>query len=142
MIWCCMMLRLLIKTVIRLENCIPKACINVRASGVIYGRLAGWDAALKLARKADRLVWVGDGSAISNGKVRRAYEALSILEQNSEHPLTEQIRIAYNKFSNKTGKVLEELAECNIGGAPRYEHATAAQILGQLAPMGMFDKLL
>lgn len=96
---------------------------------------------LKMYRQANHMVWVGDGSLISNTKIARAYEALSIIEQNAEVPLMNKMVLIYNKFSNKTGKALVENAPKTIGGAPRYEHATTEQILKQLSAMTMFDEI-
>lgn len=98
--------------------------------------------ALKIYRMASKLVWVGDGSELSNGKLYRAYEALSMLEQNSDVTLTDRIHLIYNKFSNKTSRGLTDVDIKNIGGAPRYEHALSAQVVGQLCKMDMFDKLM
>jgi len=87
------------------------------------------------------VVWTGDGSATSNTKIYRAFQALTIMEQNQDLPLTSRISLIYNKFSNKTGKALEESGLKNVGGAPRFEHATTEQVLKQLSPKDMFDKL-
>lgn len=95
----------------------------------------------KIYRHAHALVWVGDGSEISNEKLCRVYQALSILEQNEESPLTNRIKFVYNKFSNKTGKVVDIAGIKRIGGAPRFEHATTIQVVEQLASMSMFELL-
>ncbi len=97
---------------------------------------------LKIFRQAHTLVWVGDGSQISNGKVQRAHQALSIAEQGSDSPLTNRLCFIYNKFSNKTSRTIEGINFRSIGGAPRYEHAGTEQVLEQLSKMEMFDKLL
>lgn len=96
---------------------------------------------LNLFRQTHALVWVGDGSEISNCKIARTYEALATVDQSVEIPLTNRLLLVYNKFSNKTGKALTDIGITNIGGAPRYEHAGVQQILEQLAPMQMFDKI-
>ena len=98
--------------------------------------------ALKIYRKAHTLVWVGDGSEISNGKLFRAYNALNIIEQNAESPIPNRMVLVYNKFSNKTNKTLNEIGIKNIGGAPRFEHATSAQVLEQLSSKDMFDAIM
>lgn len=97
---------------------------------------------LEVYRRASTLVWVGDGSEISNAKISRAFTAISTLEQTADIPLTGRIALLYNKFSSKTGRTLEELGVKTAGGAPKYEHATTAQVLGQLASMDVFDRLL
>ena len=94
-----------------------------------------------LLRQTNAVVWIGDGSDISNAKLVRAYQALTILEQQEDLPLTSRISLIYNKFSNKTSSTIEGAELRNIGGAPRYEHATIQQVLGQLAGLLIFDKI-
>ena len=96
---------------------------------------------MEVYRQAHTWVWVGDGSEISNQKITRSIAAISTWEKASDLPLTNKLALLYNKFSNKAGETLD-IGVKTIGGAPRYEHATTAQVLGQLAAMGIFDKLL
>ena len=98
--------------------------------------------ALKVLRQMHSIVWVGDGSDVSNTKLYRAFTALSTMEQNADSPLINRIQLIYNKFSNKTSKTLDEIGIKNIGGNPRFEHATTAMVLGQVAPKEMFDRLV
>ena len=97
---------------------------------------------LKLYREARDIVLVGDGSELSNSKIRKAHEALSIMEQNADAPLTNRMSLMYNKVSSKTGQTVNIQGLREIGGAPKYERATTAQILAQLAPMDLYNKLL
>ncbi len=97
---------------------------------------------LNLYRKAHSIVWVSDGSELSNSKLYRAYNAMNIMEQNADSPLTNRLVLVYNKFSNKTSKALNEIGVKHIGGVPRFEHATTKQVLGQLAKMDMFEKIM
>lgn len=97
---------------------------------------------LKILRQTHSIIWVGDGSEISNSKLIRAYSALSIIEQNEDVPLLNRISLIYNKFSNKTSKALDDLGIKTIGGNPRFEHATTAMVIGQIAPKEMFEKIL
>lgn len=97
---------------------------------------------LKIYRKTQEIVLVGDGSEISNNKLRRAHEALSIIEQSADAPLTRRLNFIYNKVSSKTGQTIGIEGIRELGGAPKYERATTAQILGQLAPMDLFDQIL
>lgn len=98
--------------------------------------------ALKVYRKAHTIVWVGDGSELSNSKLFRAFNALNVLEQNADSPLPNRTVLIYNKFSNKTSKMLNEIGIKNIGGAPRFEHATSEQVLEQLSAKDMFDAIM
>lgn len=97
---------------------------------------------LKVYKMAHALVWVGDGSTESNMKIFRVYNALETLEANADSKTTESLCLIYNKFSSKTSRVLEAIDAKNVGGAPKYEHATTVQVLQQLSAMDMFDKIL
>lgn len=97
--------------------------------------------ALKVYQKCNALVMVGDGSEISNLKTQRAFAALSTLERDSDAPVANRMKLLYNRFSNKTSKTID-LGIKNIGGAPRYEHASAAEVVRQLATLNVFDQIL
>lgn len=90
----------------------------------------------------EQIVMVGDGSQTSNVKTVRAYEALCILEQQFKKSITERMVIMYNKFSNKTCEVLNNISFKEIGGAPRYENASAEQIVSQLAQTDVYKALM
>ena len=97
---------------------------------------------LKVYKQAHSVVWVGDGSEISNTKIQRAFNAFSIMEQNEESPLVNRLCLVYNKFSNKSGKTVGDIELRNVGGAPVYMHASTKQVIDQLATMTLFDNLL
>ena len=97
---------------------------------------------VKAYKQAHAVVWVGDGSELSSSKIQRAFTAVSILEQNADAPLTNRLGLIYNKFSNKTGKTVGDIGIREIGGAPRYDHASVEQILNQLSAMEMFEKII
>ena len=96
---------------------------------------------LTILRQTHAVVFVSDGSEIANSKLFRAYEALFVLEQDNDSSIMNRLTLVYNKFSNKSGKVLKDFSVRNIGGAPRYEHATTVQVLEQLSKMEMFEKI-
>ncbi len=98
--------------------------------------------ALNIYRKAHTIVWVGDGSEISNNKLFRAFNALSTIEQNADSPIPNRIVLLYNKFSNKTSKMVTEIGIKDIGGAPRFEYATSKQVVEQLSLKEMFDAIM
>ena len=90
---------------------------------------------------AHGIVFVGDGSECSNMKIFRAFNALRTMEEGAEETIANRIVLLYNKFSNKTSKALTDVDIRNIGGAPRYEHATIAQVLEHLSQLSEFDKI-
>lgn len=97
---------------------------------------------MDIYRQAHAAVWVGDGSEISNIKLQRAYEALCLMEQNSEEMLSRRLCLVYNRFSSKAGRTAQGIDIKNIGGIPVYVHADARQVVEQIAPMSMFDKII
>lgn len=97
---------------------------------------------LMIYRQAHGFAWVGDGTEVSNIKIQRAYEALLIVEKNEDACLTDRICLIYNKFSNKTGKTVEDAEIKNAGGAPVYMHASTKQVIEQLAQMNMFENIV
>lgn len=98
--------------------------------------------ALKIYRKGHTVVWVGDGLETSNSKLFRAFNALNTIEQNADSPIPNRLVLAYNKFSNKTSKMLSDIGVKTIGGVPRFEHATSSQVLEQLSINEMFDVIM
>lgn len=97
---------------------------------------------IKLFKQSHAVVWVGDGTEVSNVKIQRAYNALAIKEQNAEAPLTNRLSLIYNKFSNKSSKTVGDIGLKNIGGAPVYAHAATKQIIEQISAMNMFDNII
>lgn len=93
-------------------------------------------------RQARALVWVSDGSEVANRKLHRAYKSLEICELNEDFPLTNRLCLAYNRFSSKTGRQIEDLPVKSIGGAPRFENRTTEQVVRELAKSEMFGHLV
>ena len=97
---------------------------------------------LSIYRLAHGIAVIGDGSDISNTKIVRAYAALNTMEQKQDAPLTGRMSLIYNKFSNKSSKALGDMGLRNLGGAPRYEHASTEQVMNQLSMLDAFDKII
>jgi Flp pilus assembly CpaE family ATPase len=96
--------------------------------------------AMEIFKQSTAIVFVSDGSEISNIKFMRAYNAIEILDERADVPLLPRLAVFYNKFSNKTGKTLDDVAR-SIGGAPKYDHATTEQVISQLVGLGVFQKI-
>lgn len=91
--------------------------------------------------KSRVVVMVGNGSETSNMKIKSAYSALTMMDQNSDVAMTGRFALIYNRFSSKTGNMIEDIDIRNVGGAPVYANATCQQVAKQLKQMDMFDKL-
>ena len=97
--------------------------------------------ALQIWERSHAVVLVGDGSAESNAKAKRVYDALTILDKNSDSRLTNRVAFLYNKVSSKDGHSAALPGVKVLGGAPKYAGAGVRQIVDQLASMGVFDNI-
>jgi len=95
-------------------------------------------AAIKYAKS---VVFVSDGSELSNNKFTRAYDSMAVLTQQNSISLLGRLVVFYNKFSNKSGKHIDIAGLRVIGGAPRYEQTTAERIIQNLADNEAFVEL-
>ena len=96
---------------------------------------------LGLLKNCGYIVLVGDGSETSNNKIHRALSSLQILEENEKLMILGRTHILYNKFSNKTGGVIQEYDSITLGGAPKYEHATAKVVMNALSELMVFEQI-
>ena len=97
---------------------------------------------LDVYRQANGLVWVSNGSETANGKIARAYQALSVLEEKNPSGLLMRLKIMYNQFSSKTGQTVGIEGVKELGGAPIYVHATTKQVVSQLANISVLDRII
>lgn len=94
-----------------------------------------------LSRSA-KVIFVSDGSEVSNIKLNRAFEALTIYSKQQEIPLLTNLSLIYNKFSNKTS-VMSNIENLNvIGGAQRFENASYKQIVDKLSSLDFIKKII
>ena len=97
---------------------------------------------VQLMKSTHNLVFVSDGSETANKKFERAFNALSIFEQQQDISLCSRISIMYNKFSSKFGQQIDNGSINMIGGVPKFEQATVSQLLNKIQDMQIFDKLI
>jgi hypothetical protein len=91
--------------------------------------------------KSTAAVIVSDGSETANLKLTQAVEAIKILEQQKDVSIQAKTTVLYNKFSNKTSFKLDSIGIRTIGGFPRFEYATAADVVNQLLSTGVFPQI-
>ncbi|MDR2088620.1 MAG: chromosome partitioning protein ParA [Clostridiales Family XIII bacterium] len=99
---------------------------------VIDVNLSVGDRILALFKLASKIVFVSDGTDVSNTKLTRAYDALQILESSRGVDAVGKAALFFNKFSNKTGKRPEIAALPDIGGTTKFEHMTTDQIIRKM----------
>lgn len=98
---------------------------------------------MKVIEQVHSWIWVSDGSDISRLKMYRTYKALAIREEKANNPQLGKLALIYNKFSNKTNKILDmdDVQIRMIGGNPRFEHATTEMVLDQLRAKDFLDAI-
>lgn len=97
---------------------------------------------VEVMKQAFRIVFVSDGTEISNTKLKKGIDALSIFEQQKELKLMPKVTLLYNKFASKTGQMLENADIKVLGGIPRLDGAETAMVVNHIAEMGVFDSFL
>ena len=95
----------------------------------------------KIMELADDIVLVLDGSEIGNSKFDRGYNVLKVLQDSGDIAFIGKLNLLYNQFSNKTCKKLVNLDIKEIGGIPRFEHATTEQVIESIANFEELDKI-
>lgn len=99
-------------------------------------------ASLEVMRRMHAIVLVGSGSAASNRKTERAYEALTALERGADRPLNKRVSILYNKLTKWESSAVACRNLRRLAGAPRYSGLSTEQLLSQLQQADVFDKIL
>ena len=95
----------------------------------------------KILEYSSKIVFVSDGTDISNMKLDRGLQTMRLWAQQKNEVLMSQAYLYYNKFSNKTSKAVQGLDLEELGGVPRFEHATTQQVIEQLINIPNFAKL-
>lgn len=88
------------------------------------------------------VVFVSDGSEIANSKFQRAVNSLREYERQHDLTMLVKASIIYNKFSNKTGKIIDDNEIRTIGGINRFEHATTSQVIDALMRNNTLDRII
>lgn len=96
----------------------------------------------QLYKTAHSVIWISDGEEISNSKIRKAFEAVTVLEKGNKFELTNRLNLIYNRFSSKSGTYLDDVDIKMAGGVPVYVHNDATQVVDQISNMGMFDNII
>ena len=96
---------------------------------------------LKILDECSTIVFVTDGSLVSNVKLERAVASLNVLEQQTDRKILMRCGILYNRFGSQTSRKvqIDEIKE--FGGISRYEGFDIAKLLQQIRVQPVFDAL-
>ena len=99
------------------------------------------DVAIQVMEKSSVTVLISDGTDLSNNKLLRAMDSIGLIEQSKNINITNKISILYNKFSNKSGKTINNENLRDIGGAPKYLNAPIDQVIDELSKSTIFEQV-
>lgn len=95
---------------------------------------------LTVYRQAHMLVWVTDGAPSSVFKVKRARDALSMLEGNAPERLLDRVCLIYNKAAREAAVPGTGLP-C-VGTLPKVRRQSEELVAEQLADADLFDEMI
>lgn len=90
---------------------------------------------------ADRIICVCDGSSVGNDKFSRFCEVLRIHEERSEKKILQKMSLLYNRFSSRTGHMVEQNMVSVIGGIHRYEGVSGRALIEQIAKNSIWAQI-
>lgn len=96
---------------------------------------------LTVLEECSRIVFVTDGSQVSNVKLERMLRSLEVLEQQEDMKLLMKCGILYNRFSSQTSQKADAAELKEYGGIRRFEGCDVRQLLRQLTEQSVFDAL-
>ena len=121
---------------------ISEICLSGAYEYLILDRDFGLDDyTLQLLRKAHKVIVVSDGSPVGNSKLGRALNALNIMEDQNDSPLTGRMQLVFNKFSTRSGAVTESYGLPVLGGISRIEHSSVVQLIEEISHKEFFDRI-
>ena len=91
-------------------------------------------------KEADDIWLIADGTEASAEKYDKFRVFISALEKKKQLRISPKMKIFYNKYSNKTGKPIENCGLEIGGGSPRYEGMEEITIVKKMADSNAFNK--
>jgi len=98
--------------------------------------------AVEIFNQSNDIIFVSDGSEVANEKFMRVYNAIEIFDGQKNAKTLSKISLIYNKFSNKTGKIISDSNIRTLGGIVRYENATTEQVVSQVSNSDDLAKIM
>lgn len=98
--------------------------------------------AINIMSYSNSMIFVSDGSEVANIKFKRAYNAMTIIEEQQKISLIQKIIVMNNKFHPTTSKANEEIPDVEvIGGIADFGRESNFQIAKQISQMQVFSSL-
>jgi cellulose biosynthesis protein BcsQ len=89
---------------------------------------------------SQKIIFVSDGSQVSNLKFARIHKTLAIIETQLRVSLLSKLSVIYNKFNSNSSKYIDEIPNINsIGTVGEFGKASSLVIARQISQMQLFD---
>lgn len=93
----------------------------------------------QIMANSQKIVFVSDGSQVSNLKFGRIHKTLEIIETQMRLSLLSKISVIYNKFNNNSSKYIDIPNINNIGCVGEFGSASSLIVARQISQMQLFD---
>jgi len=100
------------------------------------------DREVEVMKESYRIIFVCSGSEISNMKMNKALNAITIFEQQNKIALVPKINIIYNKFEPNKCTMMQEQDVEMIGGINMFADNEPKQIVRDIAANRIFEKFM
>lgn len=87
------------------------------------------------------IVFVSDGAEVTNVKLKRMFQAMRILEEQSGERWMYDVSILYNRFNSRTSEKAVGLNIRELGGIKRFEDYSVAQLITKISELNVFQNL-
>lgn len=95
-----------------------------------------------LLNRSEVIFLVGDGTEISNAKLGRLLQCVSLADERDGTSIFTHMQILYNKFGSQSSPARTGFDETIFGQFNKYENASGKQIAQLMAQKNLFEKLL
>lgn len=95
-----------------------------------------------LLKRSEMIIVVGDGTEVSNAKLTRLLQSLTLADERDGTNIFGHIQILYNKFGSQSTPARTGSDEAIFGQFNKYANAGGKQIVQLMAQRNLFEKLL
>ncbi len=97
---------------------------------------------INIMNYSNSIIFVSDGSEVSNKKFKRVCQTFSIMEHQKNYVLIPKVSVVYNKFNVASSKYMKEIPEVNVVGVIGvYSNHLPLQIAQQVSNLQIFNVL-
>ena len=97
---------------------------------------------LNILNKSNKIVFVSDGTDLSNYKTLKATNAIEIMETNKENiKIIEKSVLLYNRFSSKNSKQIDNCILDTVGGINKLEGISSGELAKKISEYQVLEDI-